>query len=306
METITIPSTLKNDYPFQTNFLSVNYLGHHYNLNYVDEKPLKKDLEKDECETIIMVHGNPTWSFFYRNLIKHFSQNYRIIVPDHLGCGLSDKPKDFSYQLKDHVKNLEALVEHLQLKKFHLIVHDWGGAIGSGLATKYPEKILSITYMNTGAFTSDKIPWRIDILRKNNWGEWLIRKFNAFAMPATFMAVEKRLPKNIIDGYLLPYNNYNNRIATAKFVKDIPMDQSHPSFQTLKEIELNLKNIKAPILLMWGAKDFCFTMDFFHKFKEFFPHAEEKIFSQAGHYLLEDEPKETLLTIEAFYSKIKR
>lgn len=303
METITIPDHLKTDYPFSTNFLMVNHQGKSYRLNYVDEKPL--DRSNDELETIIMVHGNPTWSFFYRNLIKHFKNHYRIIVPDHLGCGLSDKPADFSYQLKDHIKNLESLIDHLGLKKFHLIVHDWGGAIGSGVAVNHPEKILSITYMNTGAFTSDKIPWRIDILRKNNWGEWLIRKFNAFAMPATFMAVEKPLSKNAIAGYLLPYNNYQNRIATAKFVKDIPMDQNHPSFTTLKNIELNLTKIKAPVLLMWGAKDFCFTMDFFHKFKEFFPNAREKVFKNAGHYLLEDEPRETIATIENFYTNVK-
>lgn len=304
METITIPDHLKTDYPFHSNFLTVEHLGKSYRLNYVDEKPVL-NTNADDVETIIMVHGNPTWSFFYRNLIKHFKKNYRIIVPDHLGCGLSDKPTDFSYQLKDHINNLESLVDHLKLEKYHLIVHDWGGAIGSGLAVHQPEKVLSITYMNTGAFTSDKIPWRIDILRKYNWGEWLIRKFNAFAMPATFMAVEKPLSKTTIDGYLLPYNNYQNRIATAKFVKDIPMDETHPSFTTLKNIELNLHKIKAPVLLMWGAKDFCFTMDFFHRFKEFFPNSEEKVFPNAGHYLLEDEPKATLETIENFYANLK-
>lgn len=290
MESITLPTPIKNLYPFKTQkFETMPGIFQ----SYVDEGNI-------ENEAILLIHGNPTWSFFYRNLILGLKNNYRVIAPDHIGCGLSDKPDHFSYQLKDHVENLKRLVNHLGIKKFHLIVHDWGGAIGSGLAISNPSQVLSVTYMNTAAFTSSKIPWTIDLLRKNSWGEWFIRTFNGFAGPATFMAVNKPLTKEIKAGYLYPYNDYASRIATAKFVKDIPMSSDHPSFKTLKAIEEKLPTLNCPKLLLWGEKDFCFTMDFFKRFKEIFPEAQTKILNDAGHYLLEDSPETSLETIIHF------
>lgn len=290
METITLPKEIKNLYPFHTQKFEV--LPGIFQ-SYVDEGD-------HEHEAILLIHGNPTWSFFYRHLIRGLKNRYRVIAPDHIGCGLSDKPDNFSYKLQDHVENLKNLVRHLGLKKYHLIVHDWGGAIGSGLAVSNPDHVLSITYMNTAAFTSSKIPWTIDLLRKNSWGEWFIRTFNGFAGPATFMAVHKPLSREIKAGYLFPYNNYASRIATAKFVKDIPMTNEHPSFQTLKNIEEKLPTLQCPKLLLWGEKDFCFTMDFFKRFKQIFPEAKTKVLSDAGHYLLEDNPDTSLETIINF------
>lgn len=293
MESITLPNEIKNLYPFHTKkFETLPGIFQ----SYVDEG------EKDK-EAVLLIHGNPTWSFFYRNLIHGLKNKYRIIAPDHIGCGLSDKPENFSYRLQDHVENLKRLVNHLGIQKYHLIVHDWGGAIGTGLAVSNPAQVQSITYMNTAAFTSSKIPWTIDLLRKNSWGEWFIRTFNGFAGPATFMAVNKPLTKAIKAGYLYPYDNYSTRIATAKFVKDIPMNVEHPSFKTLKAIEDKLPTLTCPKLLLWGEKDFCFTMDFFKRFKEIFPDAQTKTLSDAGHYLLEDSPDESLEAIVHFLER---
>ena len=92
-------------------------------------------LDEGSGETLLMLHGNPTWSFYWRNMVKEFSSEYRCIVPDHIGCGLSDKPQDWPYQLAGHIANLGKLVDHLGLSDITLVVHDWGGAIGVGLAT---------------------------------------------------------------------------------------------------------------------------------------------------------------------------
>ncbi len=298
METVTLPTDLKKLYPFTTKkFETLPGVFQ----SYVEEG-------SQEHETVLLIHGNPTWSFFYRHLIHGLKNRYHVIAPDHIGCGLSDKPENFSYRLEDHIENLKKLVAHIGTTKYHLIVHDWGGAIGSGLAVHAPENVLSITYMNTAAFTSAKIPWTIDLLRKNSWGEWFIRTFNGFAGPATFMAVNKPLSKEIKSGYLYPYHNYASRIATAKFVKDIPMSKDHPSFSTLKSIENKLSQLSCPKLLLWGEKDFCFTMDFFSRFKEIFPSAQTKTFKNAGHYLLEDCPDNSLEAISDFlqYKTIKK
>lgn len=267
-------SGLKKLYPFRSHFLQLS--GH--NLHYVDE---------GQGQPILMLHGNPTWSFYYRNLIQTFSEKYRCVVPDHMGCGLSDKPQDYPYNLEAHIQNTYKLIRFLDLKKIILIVHDWGGAIGFGLVTRYPELFDRIVILNTAAYPSPEIPKRIAIL-KGKFGEWMTRTFNLFAWPATFMTTTKKLPKLVKKGYLLPYDSFENRIATAKFVQDIPMDESHPSWHTLKEISDKLTSVRQPKLILWGGKDFCFNQHFFEKWLSIYPDASAKWYAGAGHYILED------------------
>ncbi len=266
---------LDHVYPFRSQFLQLE----ENNLHYIDE---------GSGQPILMLHGNPTWSFYYRNLIQTFKPKFRTIVPDHVGCGLSDKPQDYAYTLENHIQNTYKLVRFLDLKKIILVVHDWGGAIGFGLVTRYPELFDKIVILNTAAYPSPHIPPTINLLRQGRFGEWLTRKFNLFAWPATFMTTEKPLPKAIKQGYLLPYNSWNNRVAVARFVQDIPMDKSHPTFQTLSEIEDKLKTLKHPKLILWGGKDFCFNHHFFEKWISIYPDADAHWFAKAGHYVLED------------------
>lgn len=284
------PAWLQEEYPFQNNFLEID--GN--KLNYVDEGA------KDQGDPILMVHGNPTWSYYYRNLIKEFSKTNRVIAPDHIGCGFSDKPQDYEYMLENHISNIEKLVSKLELKNITLVVHDWGGAIGFGLATRHPDLIKKIVILNTAAYTCDYIPPQINICRTPILGEAVIRGFNAFAGPATHMAVEKPLSKNVKKGYLLPYNNYKNRIATAKFVTDIPMKKSHRSFKTLEAVELGLSKITCPKLVLWGRKDFCFNDYFLNRWRDIYPEATYKIFEDAGHYVIEDESEAVIKEIRAF------
>jgi pimeloyl-ACP methyl ester carboxylesterase len=281
------PSWLQELYPFKNNFFEVE--GNQ--LNYVDE---------GQGAPILMVHGNPTWSFYYRDLVKEFSKTNRVIAPDHIGCGYSDKPQDYEYILENHISNIEKLVDQLDLKEITLVVHDWGGAIGFGLATRHPELIKKVVILNTAAYTCDYIPPQIKICRTPILGEAVIRGFNAFAGPATHMAVEKPLSKNVKKGYLLPYNNYKNRIATAKFVTDIPMKKSHRSFKTLEAVEQGLSKITCPKLVLWGRKDFCFNDYFLNRWRDIYPEAKYKIFENAGHYVIEDESEAVIKEMRAF------
>ncbi len=288
---ITIPTSLREEYPFTPKKIKLKS-GH--TLSYVDE---------GTGPVVIMAHGNPTWSFYYRDVIKSLQGNFRVIVPDHIGCGLSDKPQDYDYTLKNHIDNLEELIESLKIEDFNLIVHDWGGAIGMGLATRRPHSLKKAVILNTAAFTSKLIPKTIGICKNPIFGEWLVRKFNAFAWPATFMATNIGLSKTAKEGYLLPYNNYENRIATARFVKDIPMNDSHPSWNTLKEIENKLSALECPKLILWGEKDFCFNMNFYNRWVDIFPKASKKVFKDAGHYVLEDAKEEINKDIFKFLSE---
>ena len=283
------PAWLEELYPFKNNYMTVE--GNQ--LHYVDEGP-------SDTDPMLMVHGNPTWSFYYRDLIKEFSQTNRVIAPDHIGCGYSDKPQDYEYILENHISNLEKLVSKLELKDITLVVHDWGGAIGFGFATRHPELIKKVVILNTAAYICDYIPPEISLCKTPVIGEAVIRGFNAFAGPATRMAVEKPLSKNVKKGYLLPYNNYKNRIASARFVSDIPMKKSHRSWTTLENVEKGLSKITCPKLVLWGRKDFCFNDYFLNRWKDIYPEAKFKVYEDAGHYVIEDAGQDLINEMRAF------
>lgn len=286
--------TYSQDYPFETKFYDQGDFVQHY----VDEG------EKD-APVMLMLHGNPTWSFYYRNLIKEFSKNFRVIAPDHMGCGFSSKPQDGDYTLKNHIDHVENLIKYLGINEFNLIVHDWGGAIGFGLATRMPKKVKSAVILNTAAFLSENIPGRIAICRMPVFGEWLVRGLNGFAWPATFMTTTKPLSTEIKKAYLYPYDNYKNRVAISRFVQDIPMEKDHPSYKTLGDIESKLSNITCPKFIIWGGKDFCFNDHFYNKWKEIYPEAKDMYLDNAGHYVLEDAKDKIIDQLKSFYHSIQ-
>src|SRR5262245_9969418 len=122
-------------YPFASHELALD--GYRY--HYVDE---------GQGEPLLFVHGNPTWSFYWRNLIERYRGQFRAIAPDHMGCGLSEKPARYEYRLARHINNLKQLIERLDLKGITLVAHDWGGAIGLGAASQMPERFARLVLMN--------------------------------------------------------------------------------------------------------------------------------------------------------------
>jgi pimeloyl-ACP methyl ester carboxylesterase len=290
-----LPRWLRVLYPFEPKWFRT---PHGARMSYLDEGP------RDD-EAVLMLHGNPTWSFFYRDLVKRVAPTLRCVVPDHVGMGLSEKPADYSYRLATRIADVEALVASLGLKKIHLVVHDWGGAIGFGFATRHPELVGRITILNTAAFVSDRIPARIAICRAPGIGEFAVRAFNAFAWPATWMSVHARkLKEDEARGFLFPYDSWANRIAVHRFVADIPLESSHPSRTTLEEIERNLPLLAdKPKLIVWGAWDFCFHDAFLDRWREIYPDADVRRLIEAGHYVLEDGGEPTLTTIRDFLLK---
>ena len=222
----------------------------------------------------------------------YFSEkNYRVIAFDHIGCGLSDKPQEISYRLSDHIDHMDQLIGKLKLNSVSIVMHDWGGAIAMGWATRNTHRVNSLIITNTAAFNSKEIPKRIALLKVPKIGSYLIRRFNAFAFPALYMASAKGLSGFARRGLLKPYKSYASRQAIAQFVADIPLSKKHPTYDTLEQIEVKLKDLKCPKLILWGMKDFCFHSGFLKRWKSLYPMAQVKTFAQAGHYLFEDEPK---------------
>jgi haloalkane dehalogenase len=263
-------------YPFVPKSFS---LGPH-RLSYVDE---------GEGPAVVMVHGNPSWSYLYRNLITALRGEYRCLAPDHLGCGFSDKPQDYPYRLRNHIENLEQLLDHLQIERCVLMVHDWGGAIGMGWAGAHSERIKGIVAFNTAAFLSRRLPLRIAICRWPLLGAFLVRGLNGFAGAATSMAVYYRMDERIKAGFLAPYDSWHNRVAIHRFVQDIPMRKDHPSRPALKSVEAGLGGLREkPMLVLWGGRDFCFNRLFYDEWCRRFPKARAHYFEDGGHYVLED------------------
>ena len=281
------------DYSFASNYFEISEGRLHY-------------LDEGEGDVVVLVHGNPTWSYYYRNLVKVLSRKFRVIVPDHLGCGLSDKPPNFEYTLENHINNFMLLLQHLGIERTSMVVHDWGGPIGLGTVAGSGVELEKLVVLNTAAFRSTRIPFRIRICRWPFIGKFLVQGLNAFAGPAIFMAVEKKMAKEIAGGYLRPYDSWNNRRAVYEFVKDIPLDPAHRSYATLVRIEESLETLRkrrVPATILWGAKDFCFNDHFYAQWKNHLPHAELHYFENWGHYVLEDGKDQIEPVIEEFLSQ---
>lgn len=285
------PAELRELYPFATPSFTTPGGAR---MNYVDEG------QGDEA--VLMLHGNPTWSFYYAALIKAVSPQMRCIAPDHIGMGLSEKPPDYDYRLSTRIADIEALVAKLNLKRVHLVVHDWGGAIGFGFAARHPELIGRIVVLNTAAFPSPHIPARIAACKLPLFGPLIVRGANGFAGPAVTMSMHRRrLTPSEKRGLLLPYDSWAHRVAVSAFVQDIPMRPEHPSWPTLKKVEQGIAQFTdRPALIVWGGRDFCFNDHFYAEWKQRLPQAKTVYLADAGHYVLIDADAEVVPQIAAF------
>jgi len=268
-------------------------------------------LDEGASEPILMLHGNPTWSFYYRNLILALRDNYRCIVPDHIGCGLSDKPPEtlYDYSLKSRIDDLDALLDQLSLREnLTLVLHDWGGMIGMAYAARHPERIKRLIVSNTGAFPlppSKRLPWSLRLGRNTRLGAWLILKKNAFCRAAARRCVARRaLAPEVRAKYLEPYDTPEHRVAVLKFVQTIPLKPSDPGFDIVCDTAASLPKFRdMPTLLLWGMRDFVFDKHFLAEWQRHFPHANTYTWPDCGHYLLEDATDEVIMRIREFLTK---
>jgi len=288
-------SAFRHLYPFESHYINLKGLKYHF----VDE---------GTGNPVVMIHGNPTWSFYYRELIKALSGNYRTIAVDHMGCGLSDKPdkNQYDYRLKSRVDDIEALIDSLELsEKITLVLHDWGGMIGMAFALRHPERIGRIVIMNTAAFLppdGKRLPLRLRLIRDIRlFATPAVLGFNLFAYSALFMASHKGLSKDVKSGLTAPYNCWKNRRATLYFVQDIPVGENDPSYSIVKHADENLHKLAGiPMLICWGKHDFVFDESYFAEWQRRFPDAEVNLLSDAGHYVMEDEPEKVCMLVKDF------
>ena len=273
-------------------------------MRYLDEG------NPDAEETILCVHGNPTWSFYYRKVIERFAQDRqgkpgrRVIAVDHLGCGRSDKPSrdQFLYTMAAHRDNLVSLIDHLDLRNVTLLAHDWGGAIGLSSLVERRDRFSRIMLLNTAAFPPPYVPIRISACRWPIVGTPMVRGLNAFAKAAVTMTMSRnKMTADVAEGLLAPYYNWETRVAIDAFVRDIPTSDSHPTMATLRKLESDLPGLATlPSLLVWGMKDWCFRPECLRRLQAAWPDATSVEIEDAGHYVIEDAPQETLDAIDQF------
>jgi haloalkane dehalogenase len=258
-----------------------------------------------------MVHGNPTWSFYFRNLAKSLSDGWRVIIPDHIGCGLSDKPPPdrYPYTLARRVEDLTELLFRLGVnQRITLVLHDWGGMIGMAYAVNHVKAVSRIVILNTAAFFpagNKPLPLRLWLIKNlHTFSRLTVLGLNVFARGALYMAAKKPLPKKVKKGLIAPYYNPAARIATLKFVQDIPWKKEDPAYPVVKHVENNLYRLQnVPMILLWGMRDFVFDAHYLKQWQKRFPGAKVHRFYKAGHYVLEDEPAKISLIVKDFLKR---
>jgi haloalkane dehalogenase len=286
------------DYPFTSRYWTPPQTA--ARMHYLDE---------GRGDAVVMVHGNPTWSFYFRHLIRGLSDDHRCIVPDHIGCGLSDKPDDshYEYSLRRRVDDLEGLLDHLGLREnLTLVLHDWGGMIGMTFANRYPERIKRLVILNTGAFHLPKaksLPWSLKLCR-SPLGPLLVRGFNLFCRGAASSCAVRPLTADVRAALLAPYDSWANRIAVLRFVQDIPLRPGDRGYDLITDVQNGLERFRRlPMLICWGDQDFVFDEHFLRTWMSYFPDAKCHRFADAGHYVLEDAHERIVPLVRDFFTR---
>ncbi len=263
-------------------------------------------LDVGQGRPVLMVHGNPSWSFYWRHLVRELSPDHRCVVPDHLGMGLSDKPgdSDYAYTLDSRVDDLEALVDELGITEgLTLVAHDWGGMIGLALAERRRGLVERFVLMNTSGFALPKgshLPWQVFVVRHLPFA-LPVRGLNAFAQGAAWTCVTRPMSKTVRQAYVAPYDSWAHRIAVHRFVQDIPLSPKDRAWSTVQKVSEALPALcAAPTLVVWGRKDFVFDDSFLEEWRRRVPDAEYLVFDDAGHYVLEDEHEVIAPRVRAF------
>jgi haloalkane dehalogenase len=271
----------RNEYPFTPQQFKLP-MGQ---LSYLDE---------GQGAPLVMVHGNPTWSFQFRHLIKHFSKSQRCLAPDHIGFGLSDKPADWNYLPGSQAENFERLLEALDLKNITLVVGDWGGPIGLSYAIRHPEKIKNIVVTNTWLWSvnSDWYYRAFSGFMGGPIGHWLIGRHNFFARSVVKVAYgdKRKLTPAIHRHYTLALARPEDRKGSWVFPREIIGSSRWLESLWAQRAVLNDK-IK---LLAWGMKDIAFREKELNYWATHFPTARVVRYADAGHFLSEEKPDELI------------
>lgn len=279
-----------------------------FRMHYVDEGPR-------DGETVLCLHGEPTWGYLFRHLIAAVSGTHRVIAPDHMGFGKSETPAQRTYWLQDHIDNLERLVLALDLTDITLVMHDFGGPVGMGLAARHPDRIRRV--ISTNGPTPFGQPDLIGPLMANAgtapWFQWILKA----QADGSLDSVLGQLGFNILS--TLKLNGFeNNDLITETWLEAYGSGFAVPAdclgaigwakgFATgAHRFEMPdtaaIRTIRAkPALAIWGEADRTLQPEhFLPQFTALFPDAPVHRLPGVGHYCLEDAPGQIGAIIPSF------
>jgi cis-3-alkyl-4-acyloxetan-2-one decarboxylase len=282
-------------FPFDARYAQVGDVR----LHYVDEGPR-------DAPPVLMLHGNPTWSYMYRRPIALLAERgRRCIAFDHMGFGRSDKPPDpRRYVLANHLENAIALIDQLDLHDVTLVMHDWGGPIGLGAALQRRERCRALVAMNTWAWELPSfLPGFLRQFRTDGLGEILALGGNLSVESIPGGMANRDTDPVMMDAYRAPFPDYWSRLGTLAFIRDVPLTENDPSAGLMGQIHEGLAELDLPLQLIWGMRDRVFVSAFIEQWQDLFPGAQA-LKLEAGHYLVEDQPEAVATAIDRFVSGV--
>lgn len=285
--------TFNGTFPFTPHY----HQTHGFSMHYVDE---------GHGDPVVLLHGDPTWGYLYRQFITPLAQTYRCIVPDHMGMGKSGAAAElYPYRLHHHIANLESLLLHLNLHNITLVVHDWGGPVGLGFAIRHPERIKRLVITNSWAFApwpGGPFPRLLELIRSPR-GEKFVLEKNGYLEPALLGTTHhsERLSGIVMEAYLSPFPTPESRRALLCWSRDIPVQETDPSYPVMKQIEESLPLFShIPVLLLWGMRDPVLGVAVLRRWQHIYPHAITHELEDASHFLQEDAPEHLLHLLQTF------
>ncbi|HLK24558.1 MAG TPA: alpha/beta fold hydrolase [Caulobacteraceae bacterium] len=296
------PAWLKALYPWEQKSLAVN--GRR--MAYLDEGPRGG-------RPVLLLHGNPTWSFLYRDFIAPLSgAGYRAIAPDCIGAGYSDKPRmDAAYSLAHHIADLVSLIDQLDLRGFAVVGQDWGGPQGVGAALQRLDRLAALVLMNTwldteyrGRFHTSPRPW-------TTWhapiiGPFFLKRRKTLSHGGPSRTTRRGMTAEEIAGYHHVYDEPESDAVTLTWPRTIPMRPGDRGWADMAMIQARLPELdRTPIQLIWAPEDQVFPIEYASRMKALLPHAEgPKLFERAAHFLQDDRGPEIAAEVVAFLDRV--
>jgi len=264
-------------------------------LHYLDEG------QDNGKPPVVLLHGNPTWSFLYREIIPKITDHCRVIAPDYLGFGLSDKPAEESfYTLENHTNVIAEFINRLDLRNVYLVLQDWGGPIGFGYALANMKNVAGMVIMNTWAwpepslFHASILPWKM--LHAPIVGSHFFLRCNALVERGLYLSTgrrEKYKSGAVLDGYRLPFPTPESRIGMLAFPRNIPLKPGDLNWTRLARMRRDIRNFPFPCRIIWGEKDQVFPPTNAHLLHKLIPNCSHpRMIREGMHFIQEDAPDE--------------
>jgi pimeloyl-ACP methyl ester carboxylesterase len=298
---VELSPAIRAHWPYAPRFARVNG----WRMHYVDE---------GSGEPVVLLHGNPTWGFLYRDVIGPLVRSgLRVIVPDMIGFGLSEKPtREQAHSLDGHAANLTALMRRLDLERMTLVCHDWGGPTGLSFALSNPGRMRALVIMSTWAwplppaeFHTRIFPWRMT--HAPLVGPYLLGRHNALAGRGVYLSVvdREKFRRTAQGAYEAVLPDPASRLLTWVWPRWIPLDDSARALARFRWLEQELARTRIPALIIWGREDDVFdAATFSARFKQLLPHAEGPHLVTGRHFLQEDSGPEIARLVAAFLDRL--